>query len=82
MVEWTFLEWREMKKVFVIFQLVFSIGLISLILLQAKGSGLGTAFGGSGPYHSKKGVEKVVFVATIIFAACFLITSLVNAFLP
>jgi len=71
-----------MNKVFIFFQLFFSIILIGLILLQAKGSGLGGVFGESGLYHSKKGVEKIVFMATIIFAALFLLTSLINAFLP
>lgn len=53
--------------------------LISLILLQAKGTGLGTAFGGqSNAYHSKRGVEKVIFTLTIICAAAFVIVALVN----
>lgn len=70
-----------MKQAFIILQLIFSLGLISLVLLQAKGSGIGNVFGGLQRYHSQKGVEKVVLIATIVSAALFLITSLVNAFL-
>lgn len=71
-----------MKNIIAIFQLLISLGLIVLIALQSQGSGLGSSFGGSTSYHSKKGVEKIVFWATIALAALFLITSLINAFLP
>jgi len=70
-----------MKNLFLILQFVFSSGLIGLIVIQAKGTGLGKAFGGGGQYHSKKGVEKVVFTATIVLSALFIVSSLINAFL-
>lgn len=55
------------------FQIVISIFLIGAILLQQKGGGLGSAFGGSGQvYRSRRGVEKVLFVLTIIFAILFI----------
>lgn len=63
-----------------IIQILISAGLVALIMLQTQGSGLGKAFGGQTAYHSKKGVEKVVFVGTIVLAGLFLITSLLNAF--
>lgn len=60
-------------------QLILSIIIISLILLQAKGTGLGTAFGGqSGTYHSKRGVEKVIFSLTLALVALFVIIALAN----
>lgn len=50
----------------IIFQILVALILIGLILLQAKGGGLGTAFGGQSQiYHTKKGVEKTVFYLTI-----------------
>ncbi|HUW21898.1 MAG TPA: preprotein translocase subunit SecG [Candidatus Bathyarchaeia archaeon] len=70
-----------MKQGLIIFQLVISLGLIGLVLLQSKDSGLGSSFGGAESYHSKKGIERIVYVGTIIFAALFLTTSLINAFL-
>ena len=60
-------------------QIIVSLILISLILLQAKGSGLGSTFGGqSQAYHSKRGVEKVVFYSTIAAGIIFVIISLAN----
>lgn len=42
------------------------------ILLQAKGAGLGAVFGGEGNvYRTKRGAEKVLFIATIILAVIF-----------
>jgi len=62
-----------------ILQIIIAIALTAIILLQAKGTGLGSTFGGqSQMYHSKRGVEKVVFYATIILATLFVIISLVN----
>jgi len=62
-----------------IFQIIIAIALTAIILLQAKGTGLGSTFGGqSQMYHSKRGVEKVVFYATIILATLFVIISLIN----
>lgn len=60
-------------------QIIISLLLLALILLQAKGTGLGTVFGGSSPqYHSKRGVEKTVFAATVVLAFLFVIIALVN----
>lgn len=62
-----------------IIQLLLAVTIIGLILLQAKGTGLGTAFGGqSGTYHSKRGVEKVIFSFTIAAVVLFVIIALIN----
>lgn len=62
-----------------VLQILISIVLISLILLQAKGTGLGSTFGGqSQAYHSKRGVERVVFTSTIIFSVLFVFISILN----
>jgi len=54
-------------------QIGVSIFLIILILLQQRGSGLGSAFGGSGDiYSTKRGAEKTIFILTIILAVLFL----------
>lgn len=53
-------------------QLVSAFFLILGILLQARGSGLSSAFGGEGNiYRTKRGVEKILFIATIVFAFIF-----------
>ena len=65
-----------------IFQVLTAIGIIILILLQPKGTGLGRAWGGGGAfYKSKRGVEKIVFKLTIILVFLFLISSILNLLL-
>lgn len=63
------------------FQIVISVLLIGAILLQQKGGGLGSAFGGDGQvYRSRRGIEKALFILTIIFAILFIggaLTSLI-----
>jgi preprotein translocase subunit SecG len=48
--------------------------------MQAKGTGLGRTFG-QASYHSKRGVEFVVFRFTIAIAAMFVVISIVSQFL-
>ncbi|PIP87916.1 preprotein translocase subunit SecG, partial [Candidatus Beckwithbacteria bacterium CG22_combo_CG10-13_8_21_14_all_01_47_9] len=63
----------------IIVQILISLVLIALILLQAKGGGLGTAFGGqSAVYHTKKGIERLVFYLTIVLAVILTILALIN----
>lgn len=64
---------------FDILQIVIAIILVITILLQHQGSGLGSAFGGEGNvYRTKRGLEKKLFVASIILSILFLGTALVN----
>ncbi len=43
------------------------------ILLQQRGAGLGSTFGGSGVgYSTKRGAEKVIFQFTIVVAILFI----------
>lgn len=60
-------------------QIICSALLIVLILLQARGTGLGAAFGGEGNvYRSKRGIEKKLFHVTIAIAILFFGVSLAN----
>lgn len=60
-----------------IVEIIVSILLISLVLLQMQGSGLSSAFGGTGEvYRSKRSVEKLLMWATVIIAVIFAIISL------
>lgn len=66
-----------MHTVLQILQIVLSAVIIGSILLQAQGAGLGTTWGGGGEtYHTKRGVERVVFYLTIVSIAGFILTSL------
>lgn len=52
------------------------------ILLQQRGTGLSGAFGGEGNvYRAKRGVEKMLFIATIIIAILFFGASLARLLL-
>jgi len=58
-------------------QIVASLLLVLAILLQNRGAGLGGVFGGSGGvYLTKRGIEKKLFIATIILAVIFILLSL------
>lgn len=61
-------------------QLVLAIILIVLILLQERESGLSGTFGGSqgGAYQTRRGFERLIFIATIAIAVAFAAMSLVN----
>ena len=66
-----------MKNWLLIFQIGLSVLMIMAILLQAQGSGLGSSWGGGGEtYHTRRGLEKVVFYATIIGLVLFILVSL------
>lgn len=53
-------------------QLILALLLIASILLQARGSGLGSAFGGEGNvYRTKRGAEKKLFQLTILLSILF-----------
>ena len=67
-----------MKIVVLAVHIIIAVGLITLILLQNGKGGLGGAFGGGEFYRSKRGAERVVFVATIVFSTAFFITSILN----
>jgi protein translocase SecG subunit len=68
-----------MNYLIVIAQVIISALLIGAILLQPKGTGLGQAWGGESTfYHTKKGLEKFVFVATIILAVLFFLVSILS----
>lgn len=67
-----------MRLAITVFQTIISAVLLTLIILQAKGTGLGSTWGGSGEfYQSKRGVEKIIFNATIVLTLLFGLTSLV-----
>jgi len=57
-------------------QILLAILLTAAVLVQQKGSGLSSTFGGSSmEYSTKRGAEKVFFYATIVLAVLFLIIS-------
>jgi protein translocase SecG subunit len=61
-------------------QIVISIILIILILLQERSSGLSGVFGGgeSEFYAKRRGLERLIFIATIVLIIIFAILSVLN----
>lgn len=54
-----------------------AILLILLILLQQRGASLGAGFGGSGELNTeRRGLEKSLFNATIVFVVVFVLSIL------
>jgi preprotein translocase subunit SecG len=62
-----------------IVQIVVSVALIFVLLVQAKGSGLGGVFGGEGGiYKTRRGVEKTLFQVTIGLSIAFFVISMIS----
>ncbi|MBI2098782.1 MAG: preprotein translocase subunit SecG [Candidatus Colwellbacteria bacterium] len=61
-------------------QLATAFIVIILILLQERTSGAGGLFGGGGGefYQRRRGVERILFIATIATAILFTLLSILN----
>lgn len=61
-------------------EVILSILLIGLVLVQRSGAELGGALGGgdgtSGTQYTRRGIEKVIFYATIVVAILFMALAL------
>jgi preprotein translocase subunit SecG len=70
-----------MKNVLLIANIIVSILVVIFILIQGRGGGLGSAWGGGGEtFQTRRGVEKVTLRVTVILIVIFLILSVVNLF--
>ena len=68
-----------MEKAIFVGQIVVSALLLIAILLQQRGSGLSSVFGGTGNiYRTKRGLEKGLFFLTIILILFFVAIGIVN----
>ena len=57
-------------------QIVITVVLVALILLQPKGKGLASDIGNAfSMYRSRRGVEKLVFVLTVVLSLLFVANS-------
>ncbi len=66
-----------MKPVISLIQIILGILLILVIIIQQKGSGLGTSFGGDMSfYRTKRGAEKLLFYVTIGLSLALILSSL------
>jgi len=64
-------------------QIIIAVLLIISILLQKRGTALGSAFGGgeTGAYSTRRGIQKNLFWTTIVFGALFMSLALLNLIL-
>ncbi len=70
-----------MASVLQVSQIGSAVTLIVVILLQHRGTGIGGAFGGEDlSYRSRRGMEKLLFRATIIFSAVFIVSAIARLF--
>ncbi|BCL82858.1 preprotein translocase subunit SecG [Ktedonobacteria bacterium brp13] len=63
-------------------QIILGVAVIVFILLQVRGAGLGSAFGGSSAgsvFKTRRGVERLIFNATIVFIVLFALLSIFAA---
>ena len=71
-----------MKSLLPYIQLILSVVLIAIILVQKTGAQVGGAFGGSdnfsSAFHTRRGFEKVLFNTTIVVAILFAVSALLN----
>ncbi|MCD6177991.1 preprotein translocase subunit SecG [bacterium] len=60
-------------------QIIVCVLLVIFILLQQRGTALGSAFGGGGEFYStRRGIQKKLFWATIFLGAAFIFLALLN----
>ena len=73
-----------MHTAITIVQIIMAVVLMALILVQNRGGGVSGLFGGGdfgGVYRTKRGLEKTIFISTIIFSILFIGSSLANIFI-
>jgi len=58
-------------------ELLLAIALVVLILMQSRGTSLGSVFGQEGSvFHTRRGAERILFNVTIAVALAFLLIAL------
>jgi protein translocase SecG subunit len=67
-------------KLTLIIQIVLSLILIVLVTLQSKETSLGSGFSSvtQSGIHTKRGPEKLIYIATIVVAVIFVVFSFLN----
>jgi preprotein translocase subunit SecG len=60
-------------------QIILSVALITLVILQSKGGSLNRMFGGEGGvYKTRRGLEKTLFNVTVALIVAFFVFSLLS----
>jgi len=68
-----------MKNILLSLNIIVAIIITVFILMQGKGGGLGSAWGGGGEtFQTRRGIEKVTLRLTIVATFIFFIISLIS----
>ena len=59
-------------------QIMVSVLLVAVVLLQVKGQGGGLFGGGESTFRARRGLEKTLFQFTIVLVVIFILMSLVS----
>jgi preprotein translocase subunit SecG len=60
--------------------IIISILLITLIIVGARNSAVGNVFGGDSPvYHARRGIERLLFNATVWVSVVFFVLAVLSA---
>src|SRR5207302_11426887 len=71
------------RTYFQVVQIIVGIALVITILLQARGAGLGSVFGGTGTvFKTRRGIDRLLFRMTIVFVVLFVVVSIIGAAIP
>ena len=71
------------RQYFQIVQIIVAVALIASILMQARGAGLGSVFGGTGAvFKTRRGIDKLLFRITIVFSVLFALVSIIASMIP
>jgi protein translocase SecG subunit len=79
-----YLQMISLMAILPYIQIVLSILLVVVILIQKSEAGVGGSFGGndnfSAGFHSRRGFEKKLFYFTIIIAILFVLSSVLTLY--
>jgi preprotein translocase subunit SecG len=71
------------RQYFLIALIIVALALIVSILLQARGAGLGSVFGGTGTvFKTRRGIDLLLSRITIVFSVLFVVLCLLATAIP
>ena len=71
-----------MSTVFLIVQIILSVLLVALVIMQSNNLGTGAMFGGSDSFATtRRGFERTLFNLTILVSALFFRVAIISAML-
>lgn len=70
-----------MKNFLIIINIILSLLIIFFILVQGRGAGIGSAWGGGGElFQTRRGIEKWTLRITVVLVIIFFVLSLISLF--